>query len=130
METLWFYLIVSIIVCIVLFFLNKNKKKEIEKQKSEIISLKNKIDNFSIKTKLLQAEYLKLKEYLILKIDNHFKESPDFQEMPPLESSIEYHKIINQVLEDYHKAFSTHEEAMDKVSSLMADYITYPILYK
>lgn len=132
--SLGFLLFIACFICVVLFYMNYKKKERISELEIEISQLKKEIrslnDEIKHKIALLQAEYLRLKDYLLEKAQSYFMESEKFQNMEPIQASLEFQHILNSIVENYHNAFTDEGRAIQHVSSLMADYITYPIYYE
>jgi len=129
--SLIFLLFIACFICVILFYINHKKKERISQLEIENSQLKKEIrglnDEIKTKTTLLQSEYLRLKDYLLEKAQGYFVESEKFKNMEPLHASLEYQQILNSIVDDYHNTFTDEGHAIEHVSSLMADYITYPI---
>lgn len=100
---------------------NSNLQTELKKSKAELKKYKDEIA-------LLQADYLKFKDHLVQRITTYFEKT--YKKPYDLEVSAKLRKVINQVLTDYNSVFENSDETILKVSNLMADYLTYPILYE
>lgn len=136
-SDLWFFIVALLITVIILIYIIRKKYKritdletELKKAKSDIGALQTRIKTYDNKIALLQADYLKFKDRLIQRATSYFKDNFNRENLSELEVSSELRKVISQVLSDYLSVFNKPDEAIIKVSKLMADYLTYPIYYE
>lgn len=106
----------------------KKSKTKLQDYKAKIEEYEPKIREYENEFALLQADYLSFKDRLIQRTTTYFEKT--YKKPYDLEASAKLRKVINQVLTDYNSVFENPDETISEVSDLMADYLTYPILYE
>lgn len=130
------YGVIAIIILIAVLFFKcriradtiaelKGKLKTTQRENDQIMRQNREMQIRTDNLELLRAEYLRLREQLV---DNAYNICFKNGKKHTIETTIELQKNLRDILKDYESIIDDPTEKINSVSSLIADYITYPIL--